>query len=183
MTVEKEGFAIVSTFRHLEYLLWVGVLIFTDHRNLAYIFEPEAFVSSVPKIAAKRLENWKMVLAQYDCMIIQISSEGNCWGDLLSRWVNVPAVAVRAVTVFASSAPDETMPSKEAIHEVQQQTRPGFGAMVSGTSSFSVGLDGRYMLWISEQANEMQTRLMVCVHTKDAGHRGVVATLQRLEGL
>ena len=28
----------------------------------------------------------------------------------------------------------------------------------------------------------MQTRLMVCAHMKDAGHRGVVATLQRLQG-
>ena len=55
-TVDKEGFTIVSTFRRLKYLLWGGVCIYTD-RNLAYIFEPEACVSSVPKTAAQRLEN------------------------------------------------------------------------------------------------------------------------------
>ena len=44
-TVDKEAFAFVSTFRRLEYLLWNGVHIFTDHRNLAYIFDPEACVS------------------------------------------------------------------------------------------------------------------------------------------
>ena len=62
-TVDKEVFAIVSTFPLLEYLLWGGVR-YTNHRNLAYIFKPEACVSSVPKTVAKRLENWKIGLAR-----------------------------------------------------------------------------------------------------------------------
>ena len=40
----------------------IGVRISTDHRNLAYIFKAEAFVSSVLRTAAQRLESWKMVL-------------------------------------------------------------------------------------------------------------------------
>ena len=102
------------------------------------------------------------------------------------------------VPVFTSWAPDETLPSKDAICEVQQQARAGLGAMVSGASSFTtpvghatednddlfrVGLDGRGdVLWILEQAKEMQTRLMVCVYMKGAGHRGVGVTPQRLQG-
>ena len=39
-TGDKEGFAIVSTFRRLEHLLWRGVRNYTDNRNLAHIFEP-----------------------------------------------------------------------------------------------------------------------------------------------
>ena len=69
--------------------------------------------------------------------------------------------------------------------------------MVSGASSFTtpvgratkdnkdllrVGLDGRDVLWIPEQAKEMQMRLLVCIHMKDTGHGGVVVTLQRLQG-
>ena len=61
-----------------------------------------------------------MVLAQYDYTIMHISGERNCWKDFLSRWVDVPTVAVRAVAVFASSAPDETVLSKDAIREVQR---------------------------------------------------------------
>ena len=136
-TVDKEGFAIVSTNRHLEYSLWRGVRIYTDHRNLAYIFEPEACVSSMPKTAAQRLENWKMMLAQYDYTTMHISGERNCWGGLLSQWINGPAVAVWAVAVLASSVPDEIMPSKDAICEVQQQARADLGTMVSGASSFT----------------------------------------------
>ena len=125
------------------------------------------------------------------------SGERSCWGYLLSQWVNAPAVAVRAVAMFASSAPDETMPSKDAIREVRHQARAGLGAMASGVSSFTtpvgraakdnddsirVGLNGKDVLWIPEQAQEMQTRLMMCAQMKGAGHRGVVATLQRLQG-
>ena len=32
-TADKEGFAMVSTFRRLEYVLWIGVHIYTDQRN------------------------------------------------------------------------------------------------------------------------------------------------------
>ena len=106
-TVDKKRFAIVSMFRRLEYLLWGGVNIYTYHRNLAYIFELEACVLLVPKTAAQRLENWKMILEHYDYTIMHISDERKCCSDLLSRCVNVPAVAVRAVVVFTSSALDE----------------------------------------------------------------------------
>ena len=133
-----------------------------------------------------------MVLAQYDYTIMHISGERNCWGNLLSRWVNVSSVAVRTVVVFAGNAPDETLPSKDITPAVQQQARAGLGATVSAASSFTtlvdremkdnkglsrVGLDGRDVLWIQEQAKDMQTWLMIGAHIKDAGHRGVVATL------
>ena len=39
-TVDKKEFAIVSTFHGVEYLLWGGVRIYTDHLNLAYILNP-----------------------------------------------------------------------------------------------------------------------------------------------
>ena len=52
-----------------------------------------------------------------------------------SRWVNVPAVSVRAVAVFASGEPDETVPSKDAIREAQEQAQAGFGVN-GGWSSF-----------------------------------------------
>ena len=61
-------------------------------------------------------------------------------------------------------------------------TTPVGRATKSNEGLFRVGLDGRDVLWIPEQAKEMLTQLMVCAHMKDAGHLGVVATLQRLQG-
>ena len=104
---------------------------------------------------------------------------------------------MRAVAVFASSALDKTVPFKDAIREVQQQAGADLGAIVSGASSFTtpvdratkdignlfqMRLDNPDVLWIPEKANEMQTRLIVCAHMEDAGHRGLVATLQWLQG-
>ena len=97
-----EGFAIVSTFRRLEHCLCNKVYIFTDHRNLADISYPEACVTSVSKALAQRLEDWKGVLGQYRCTICHIPGDRNAWGDLLSRWVSVPVLPVRAVAVFLS---------------------------------------------------------------------------------
>ena len=45
----KDGHAIVDTHRRLEYLLWGGVTMLTDYRNLAKIFHPEACVTPVSK--------------------------------------------------------------------------------------------------------------------------------------
>ena len=76
--VDKEGSAVVSTFKRLEYLLWNGVHIYTHHRNLAYIFDPEACLSSVAKTTAQRLDQWKAVLGQYDYTIVHIAGDRNC---------------------------------------------------------------------------------------------------------
>ena len=71
----------MSSFKWLEYLLWNGVHIYIDHRNLARIFDPEACVSSVTKATAQRLDQWKAILGQYDCTIMRIAGDRNCWGD------------------------------------------------------------------------------------------------------
>ena len=137
-----------------------------------------------------------MVLEQYDYTIMNISGERKCWGDLLSLWVNVWAMAGRAVAVFVGSALDDTMPSKDSIHEVQQQARAGLGAMVSGAFTtpvgratkdneedlFGVGLDGRDVLWIPEQTKG-NADAAHDVHSHEGRWvPGVVTTLQRLQG-
>ena len=50
---------------------------------------------------------------------------GQLLGRSLSRWVSIPAVVVRTFLVFVSSTPEDTIPSKDAIREVQQQARFG----------------------------------------------------------
>ena len=52
--------------------------IYTDRRNLAYIFDPEACVSSVAKTTVQRLDQRKTVLGQYDYTIVHIAGDRNC---------------------------------------------------------------------------------------------------------
>ena len=135
-----------NTFKRLwSTFLWTGVHIYTDHRNLAYTFDPEACVSPVAKTTAQRLNQWEVVLGQYDYTIMHIAGHRNCWGDLLSRWVTAPSVSVRVSAVYAASEPDETLPFKQVIQDAQQASRANLGTLAAGATSFMTD-DGQVTL-------------------------------------
>ena len=80
----QEGFAIVITLTRLSYLLWGGVAIHCDHRNLAYIFGSNGPPTS--KAVAQHLQGWCLFLGQFPYTIVHIPGDENCGGNLLSRW-------------------------------------------------------------------------------------------------
>ena len=86
--VEKEAYALVTTCIRLDYLLLRegGFLLYTDHRNLQYIFSKETTTSSLHKHTAAKLQRWALLLMAYDYRIRFIDGEANVWADLLSRW-------------------------------------------------------------------------------------------------
>ena len=85
---DKEGFAIVESCKKFSHLLIRdgGFRIYTDHRNLKYIFNPSGVVSQVPKPQADRLERWAVFLRAFDYIIEHVPGEANVWADMLSRW-------------------------------------------------------------------------------------------------
>ena len=74
-TVDKEGFAIVSTFKRRPYLLWGGVAIHCDHRNLVDIFGANGAPTS--KAVAQRLQGWRVFLGQFPYTIVNIPGDEN----------------------------------------------------------------------------------------------------------
>ena len=86
--VEKEAYAIVETLQRGDYLLHParGFSLFTDHRNLKFIFNPHSVVAIVPKCTAQKLERWALLLMGYQYVIHDIAWEDNVCADLLSRW-------------------------------------------------------------------------------------------------
>ena len=85
---DKEGFAIRIACEKFAHLLIreKGFTIFTDHRNLTYIFNPAGVVASVAKPQADRLERWAMFLRCFTYKVRHIAGEVNVWADMLSRW-------------------------------------------------------------------------------------------------
>ena len=96
-------------------------------------------MTSVSKALAQRLEGWKCVLGQYRYTICHIPGDRNSWGDLLSRWVSVPASPVRAVAVFGPCGPDDSLPSKAVVRQAQRKALATDGTEVQSFES-AVGL-------------------------------------------
>lgn len=59
---------------------------------------------------------WLNVLSQYRCTIRHIR---DAWGDLPSRWVNVPVLPVRAMVQFAQCDAGDSMP--DVVRHAQQK--------------------------------------------------------------
>lgn len=59
-------------------------------------------------------------------------------------------------------------------------TTPVSRASIVEEGLFRMAVDGKVILWIPSEAINLEVRLMVYAHMKEAGHRGVAATLQRL---
>ena len=197
--VEKEAYAIVETLVRADYLLHpaAGFHLFTDHRNLKFIFNPSAVVASVPKYTAQTLERWALLLMGYTYVIHDIPGEDNVWADLLSRWgsplKSICAIKQDPLMISPLRSVDfvwPTMHSLTAVQEVKLKSSEFPDLEISSELEHQVPrydgstwsmrvMDG--VIWIPDDATDMQLRLCVCAHAGLAGHRGVGPTTDSLK--
>ena len=76
--MDKVGFATVSMFKRLPYLLWGEVAIQCDNRNLEYLFGANGAPTS--KVVAQRSQGWRVFLGHFQYTIVHIPGNDNCWG-------------------------------------------------------------------------------------------------------
>ena len=192
--VEKEAFAIVESCKRLEYLLLreQGFRVFTDHRNLAYIFDPLATDSNMARYQADKLQRWAMTLTRFKYQIEHVAGEDNVWGDLLSRWgaTKSDGARMRMLAVTARVAPlrdpEFLWPTANEIVSVQ---RAAIGERdmdaplpdCSWNDERKQFVDDEGRVWIPDSALELQQRLCVIAHAGESGHRGEKATTTVLE--
>ena len=79
------------------------------------------------------------------------------------------------------------MPSKAVVRQAQQKALATDGTEVESFESavglavlddeglFHIHARGRHVLWIPDSGKQLQVRMMICAHMRDAGHRGVAA--------
>ncbi len=65
----------VESCKKLDYplLRQKGSRLFTDHRNLVYIFNPEGYNPSMARCQSAKLQRWSMALKPYHFVIEHIS--------------------------------------------------------------------------------------------------------------
>ena len=133
-------------------------------------------MTSVSKALAQRLEGWKCVLGQYRYTICHILGGRNAWGDLLSRWVSVPALPVRAVAVFSPCDQDGSMRPKAAVRqakalatdgtEVQSYESAVVLAVLDDEGLFRIHASGRHVLWIPDSDKQVQVLDDLCARAR-----------------
>lgn len=173
------------------------VNVFTDHRNLVYLYDPVNRNQGVPRHTANKLLRWAPKLSSFQYIIDHLSDEENVWGDLLSIWANGPTAAwsqeeARAVDsrkvnvsslLLAAVTPAENddfdMPKKEEVKAAQAQGKAPDHVAMDATRGLFLDKDGR--VWISAGDQSMNLRIMIAAHCTclGVGHRGVETTLAK----
>ena len=197
---DKEGFAVKEACSKLCHFLVRerGFHIYTDHRNLQYIFNPTGFVSSVPKPTADRLERWAMLLRCYDYKIHHIEGTRNVWADLLSRW-GAPTAAVTSCARVSFRVGADRIQAEDILETFEGEDHPAAEQWptdediqaaqrgVAPERCTELGLqqrDGRLYgpmgrgLYVPEEPAHLRLRLMTVGHAGAAGHRGIATTQQ-----
>lgn len=121
--VEKEAFAIKETLVRNRFLTVTRepIRIFTDHRNLKYLFNPVPARLEGRKQAADRIERWFVIMSSFHYTIDAIAGTDNIVADLFSRWGLPPQPEL--------ASPTDTTPAYAVV------TRSGARAATSTAAS------------------------------------------------
>jgi len=86
-TFEKEGFAIFQTFEKLDYMIsgHEDVRVFTDHRNLLFVFAPLSLEPALGRHVFSDVLRWALYLSRFEYSIKHVAGEENAFADILMR--------------------------------------------------------------------------------------------------
>jgi hypothetical protein len=208
-TVEQETFAIKEACIKAAHLLQRtdGFHIFTDHRNLTYIFNPQAAAADGRKQAAERLERWQVLMRAFYYQIHHVAGDDNTVADMISRW----AAPISSSPSSTSAATDtHTLQARSATRRrhanITPSADPTFAPDVAvqfnvsdapteeevaaaqqddstiQTLDLHKDVDGIYntaqgQMYVPD-SNHLRLRISIVAHQGPAGHRGIHTTEQ-----
>jgi hypothetical protein len=200
-TPDKEGYAVVEACKRLAHMLYVtdGFTIYTDHRNLQYIYNPAGRGGVVPKPTADRLERWALYLRTFEYTIAHIAGEDNVWADLLSRWAHGTQEALTARRSLRSArmrlrggrisnlsnlqATDgEQWPTLDEIRNATRDlTEEEATKLKLKLNANDLWMRENKVFYVPPQPRSLRVRICIVAHSGSAGHRRRQTTLARLK--
>lgn len=193
---DKEAFSFIMPATRWRDLLLTeeGFHLWTDHRNLVYLFAPDPTKVSV--MARERLQRWAIQLSEFKYHIHHIAGGNNFFPDLLSRWGGSAAVIharVARATVIGERAVSMDV-TDSTIDPNTQWPSPGefectFDSLPDAERATVEAVchpDGSILRWRETaqvyvpDVNQLRQRILVIAHAGAAGHRGTRTTLKRI---
>jgi hypothetical protein len=171
--IEKEAYPIIHALDKARHLLQrsEGFQLFTDHRNLKYIFDGD---KNLNKNVSDRLARWQNRLTSFRYTINHITGENNVWADLLSRWGS-EKLSITPMMKIVETSLDIEWPTEEEIRTQQGKITQ------DEVDRYSLVLceDGLYRRKILNEPDTifvpdgyLATRIMIIGHSGSGGHRG-----------
>lgn len=186
-TFEKEAFAIVQVFKKLDYLLLTQrpVHVYTDHRNLLFVFNPLSLEPVLGRHIVSKVQRWALHLSKYSYTIEHIEGDKNVMADIMTRWFSgyrnkrAASRKVRHIVITSDMVPSTSdssfiWPTVDEIRASQQNHIGNKPNMASGQRDGLWVYQGR--TWIPEEDIALQLKLIVIAHSGRCGHRGAKAT-------
>ena len=184
-TFEKEGFAIFQAFNKIDYMLTCQkeCHVYTDHRNLLFIFAPLALEPALGRHIVSKVQRWALYLSRFSYVIEHVEGERNVFADILTRWTRgyrgdkartVCSISVAQLPQMVPAAEEIEWPSIELIRSVQSNYNPSEQGLAWDREE-NLWKKGT-CIWIPED-EELRLKILVCSHCGFMGHRGATATL------
>jgi RNase H-like domain found in reverse transcriptase/Reverse transcriptase (RNA-dependent DNA polymerase)/Integrase zinc binding domain len=183
--VEKEAFAILVSCERLSWMLQRpdGFSLYTDHRNLIYIFNPHGANPGLASHTAAKLIRWALRLSCFRYTIEYVPGAENVWSDMLTRWAAPCPRARMCALMLAPLSPalnrDFIWPTLAEIKRIQDaviMVEPT--PMQLTTDGVYKTVDGR--VWIPNDATDVQLRICIVAHAGLGGHRGTRPTTEAI---
>ncbi len=82
-------YEIFRVFEKLDYLFYneAPTHVFTDHRNVMFVFEPLSLESAPRRQQVSKVQRWALYLSRFHYIIDQISGNRNVFADISTRWL------------------------------------------------------------------------------------------------
>lgn len=185
-TYEKEAYAIVQTFDRLDYLFWgtTRTHIFTDHKNLLYVFAPLALRPNSPRHVLSKVHRWAIHLSRFEFFINHIEGSNNIFADILTRWSKGYRTTTAKTSMVAALYKD-IAPTSEDLTAVWINEIKLHQARHHSPAETEIDDDGIHKynqrIWVPSGANDLKLRIAVEAHCGERGHRAYDVTLEVIQ--
>lgn len=182
-TFEKEAFAVFQTFEKLDNMLLghSNTHVFTDHRNLLFVFAPLVLEPALDRHIVSKVQRWALYLSRFNYVIEHIKGEDDVFADILTRWLRgyrnekamLCSVLLQKAEQLVPAADSIVWPDIEVIRASQTHHPRCEGALLDKA-------DGLWkkgnLIWIPQEDLELHLKIIVFSHCGTVGHRGMDAT-------